>query len=84
MRRRNLIAFLGSAAITASVAARAQQPARVARIGILSDIPSMAHAAPFEPPLTQGLQDLGWVEGRNLVIERRYAEKNWTERLKHG
>jgi len=81
VRRRNLIAFLGSAAITASVAARAQQPARVARIGILSDIPSMAHAAPFEPPLTQGLQDLGWVEGRNLVIERRYAEKNRYEIL---
>ena len=41
----------------------------------------MAHAAPFEPPLTQGLQDLGWVEGRNLVIERRYAEKNRYEIL---
>ena len=81
MRRREFMILLGAAIVAWPLAGGAQQPAGVARIGILSDIPSMAHAAPFEPPLTQGLQDLGWVEGRNLVIERRYAEKNRYEIL---
>src|SRR5215472_297731 len=51
----------------------AGQPAKVPRIGILSDeTPSLAAKA-FEP-FAQGLRDLGWVEGQNITFERRYAE----------
>ena len=73
MRRRNLIALLGGTALTWSVCARAQQPAKIPRIGILSDeTPSLAAKA-FEP-FARGLRDLGWVEGQNITFERRYAE----------
>jgi len=65
--------LLGGTALTWSVCARAQQPANVPRIGILSDeTPSLAAKA-FEP-LARGLRDLGWVEGQNITFERRYAE----------
>jgi len=73
VRRRNLIALLGGTALTWSVCARAQQPAKIPRIGILSDeTPSLAAKA-FEP-FARGLRDLGWVEGQNIAFERRYAE----------
>jgi putative ABC transport system substrate-binding protein len=45
-------------------------PPRVARIGLLSPGGS---SSPYAEALWQGLQELGWEEGRNLVIERRFA-----------
>jgi putative ABC transport system substrate-binding protein len=72
MRRRSFMILLGGAAVAWSLSAGAQQPAGVVRIGILSDTASPP--TPFEPPFVQGLRDLGWVEGQNFVIERRYAE----------
>ena len=71
MRRREFMDLLGGAAVAWPLAGRAQQPAKVARIGILSD---NASTEDFEPPLVQGLHDLGYVEGQNIVIERRYAQ----------
>src|SRR5215467_13837892 len=76
MRRREFMILLGGAAVAWPLAGRAQQPAGVARIGILSDTASPP--TPFEPIIAQGLRDLGWVEGRNLVIERRYAREKGT------
>jgi putative tryptophan/tyrosine transport system substrate-binding protein len=64
--------LLGGAVVAWPLAGRAQQPAGVARIGILSDTASPA--TPFEPPFAQGLRDLGYIEGQNLVIERRYVQ----------
>ena len=55
-----------------SLPAGAEQPAGVARIGILSDTVLFSK---FEPILAQVWRDLGWVEGHNLVIERRYARE---------
>ncbi|HWO42008.1 MAG TPA: ABC transporter substrate-binding protein [Candidatus Eisenbacteria bacterium] len=55
--------------------AKAQQPAKVFRIGILADVPSPHHNA-FE----QGLRDLGYVEAHNIVFDRRYA-KGHRERI---
>src|SRR5215831_9962192 len=72
MRRREFMILLGAAAGAWPLAGRAQTPAGVARIGILSDTASPP--TPFEPPFVQGLRDLGYVEGQNIVIERRYAE----------
>ena len=54
------------------ISANAQRPTEVPRIGILSDETPVL-AAKFFAPFTQGLHDLGWIEGQNITIERRYA-----------
>jgi putative ABC transport system substrate-binding protein len=71
MRRRVFISLLGGAAVGWPVAANAQQTAKIARIGWLGDRPA---AGPRLEAFFQGLRDLDYVEGRNLVIEYRYAE----------
>jgi putative ABC transport system substrate-binding protein len=73
MRRREVIALLGGAAATWPLAARAQQRARVARIGHLDLGPAAARASRVEA-LRAGLRDLGWVEGKNIAIEFRWAD----------
>jgi putative ABC transport system substrate-binding protein len=55
--------------------ARAQQPAPVRRIGMLSPFPA-SDAAPWHEAFRQGLRELGWIEGRNIAIEYRYAESD--------
>ena len=74
MKRREFITLLGGAAAAWPLAARAQQPERVRRIGVLmglvaSDLEAQSRVAVFE----NGLQDLGWVKGRNIRIEYRWA-----------
>jgi putative ABC transport system substrate-binding protein len=71
MRRREFIALLASAAASPATV-RAQQAAKVPRIGILSD-ERRSRAESFEP-FAQGLRELGWVEGQNVAFEHRYAE----------
>src|SRR5262245_65432349 len=73
IRRREFITLLGGAA-TWPLAARAQQPERMRRIGVFIDL------AEDDPEgqtrvalLKRGLQDLGWREGQNLRIEYRWA-----------
>ena len=53
--------------------AQAQQPKKVARIGFLSPVSPSATAL-WHQAFRQGLRDLGWVEGKNISIEYRYAE----------
>jgi putative ABC transport system substrate-binding protein len=74
MRRRDLLAFLGSATVACSVGARAQPPTKVARVGILSDETSSLAAKTLEP-FAEGLRDLGYIEGQNIAFERRYAQE---------
>ncbi len=72
MKRREFIKLLGGAAIVWPRGARAQQPGRIYRIGFLWDSPNE-----FQDVLEafrQGLRDLGYMEGRNIVIEYRWAE----------
>jgi putative ABC transport system substrate-binding protein len=74
MRRREFITLLGGAAAAWPLAARAQQPERRRRIAVLmpfaADEPeSLARIGAF----LQGLQALGWTEGRNVRIEYRWA-----------
>jgi putative ABC transport system substrate-binding protein len=74
MTRRELIALLGSTAATWPLGARAQQPERMRRIGVLSTVAAddpevQARMAAFH----QGLQETGWVIGRNLRIEYRWS-----------
>src|SRR5262249_30596326 len=71
MRRREFIAALGGAAVWPVVAEA--QPARIARIGFLDLAPASAwtnEVAAFRA----GLRDLGYEEGKNIVIEFRWAD----------
>src|SRR4029450_13158519 len=57
----------------ASVAAEAQHPSKMARMGYL-EFGSAAPGTPLVEAFRQGLRELGWVEGQNIAIEVRYAE----------
>ena len=72
MKRREFMMLLSGAAASWPLAARAQQEPAVARIGLLSPF-SPATAAAWHKAFLQGLRDLGWVEGKNIRIEYRYA-----------
>jgi putative tryptophan/tyrosine transport system substrate-binding protein len=68
MKRRHFIALLGGAAAAWPLAARAQRPNGTWRIGILAFGPA---DSPSLLPFHQGLRDLGYVEGQNLLVEHR-------------
>ena len=76
--RRAFICTISGALLTASFAAEAQQAAKIARIGYLGR--DIAPARHLPEAFLQGLTDLGYVEGRNVVIEYRDAEGK-SERL---
>ena len=74
MRRRQFITVLGGAAVAWPIVAGAQQPERMRRIGVLmaypeSDPEGQAWVAAFR----EGLQKLGWTEGRNIWIDTRWT-----------
>jgi putative tryptophan/tyrosine transport system substrate-binding protein len=72
MKRRTFMAMLTGGIVVAPFAAEAQQAAKIARIGYLA---TNRAASPHLPAaFLQGLRDLGYVEGRNVVIEYRNAE----------
>ena len=71
--RRGLLIALGASTLTWTGAARAQAPATVRRIGVLSPV-SASEAASWHQAFRLGLRELGWVEGKNISIEYRYAE----------
>jgi putative ABC transport system substrate-binding protein len=74
MGRRDFIALLSAAAVTWPLITSAQQAPKVARIGFLGLAPASASASRVEA-LQAGLRDLGWVEGKNILIEYRWAKK---------
>jgi len=71
MRRRAFITLLGGAAAW-PIVARAEQVGKVYRIGVISAGSNLM--ADTSSALVEGLRELGWIEGENIVIERRYAE----------
>jgi putative ABC transport system substrate-binding protein len=74
MRRRQFITFLGAAAATTPLPLSAQLGDRVRRIGFLTGLPENdSEAQGRAAALRQGLQELGWTEGRNIRIEQRFA-----------
>jgi putative tryptophan/tyrosine transport system substrate-binding protein len=72
VRRREFIGLVSGAAAW-PVVARAQQPAKVARIGFLGNS-TAALEANLVGPFRDGLRDLGYLEGQNILIEYRWAE----------
>ena len=80
MRRREFIRLFGGAAVAWPIAARAQQPERMRRIGVLmgfpeNDLEAKALVAAFR----EGLQKLGWVEDRNIRFDTRWASPDDAE-----
>jgi putative tryptophan/tyrosine transport system substrate-binding protein len=73
-RRRQFITLLGGAAAAWPVVASAQQPARLPLVAILrSEVAGDSEGLRNTAALVQGLQALGWTEGRNVRIEQRWA-----------
>jgi ABC-type uncharacterized transport system substrate-binding protein len=71
--RREFITLLGGTAVACPLAARAQQPAKLPTIGYLgaATLPSESQRM---AAFVQRLRDLGWIEGRTVVIDYRWAE----------
>jgi putative tryptophan/tyrosine transport system substrate-binding protein len=79
MRRREFIAFLGGSVAAWPLAGRAQQPAKLPTIGFLgSGTPTSQRL--WLAAFAQRLRELGWIEGRTVEIEYRWAE-GFPERL---
>src|SRR6516225_6249521 len=72
IRRRKFLATLGGAAAW-PLAARAQQPRKLPTIGFLGANSPQVQAR-WTAAFVQRLQELGWIEGRNIAIEYRWAE----------
>src|SRR5262245_25506599 len=73
MRRRDFITLLGGAAATWPLAARAQQSGKLPIVGFLGAT-TPAGGGQLLAAFVQRLRELGWVDGRNVAIEVRWAE----------
>ena len=74
MNRREFISLLGGAALTWPLAARAQQPDQIRRVGVFmhmseNDAEGQTRLAAFR----QGLQQFGWIDGRNVRLDVRWG-----------
>jgi putative tryptophan/tyrosine transport system substrate-binding protein len=79
MRRREFISLLGGSVVW-PLAARAQQPQRMRRIGVLMGYPENDLEGPaFFAAFREGLQKLGWTEDRNIRLDTRWASPNDAE-----
>ncbi len=85
MKRREVIALLGGAAVAWPLAARAQQPGGMRRLAVLMNLAAddpigQARIAAF----LQGLAQLGWTDGRNVRIEARWTAGNAADTRKYA
>jgi len=84
MRRRDFITLLGGAAAAWPLAARSQQGERVRRVIVLLGLDEKdAEAQGRVKAFRLGMRDLGWIEGRNIQIEYRFAGSNLESINKH-
>jgi ABC-type uncharacterized transport system substrate-binding protein len=68
------LATLTLGLLAAPLAAEAQPAGKVPRIALLGSLPSAPEAPPAWAPLLEGLRERGWIEGQNIVIERRFTQ----------
>jgi len=73
MKRREFIALVGGIAATWPLPARAQQPGKLSTIGFLGASTAAASRQATESFLRR-LHELGWIEGRTVMIEYRWVE----------
>src|SRR5262249_18943039 len=73
MNRREFISLLGAAAAAWPLAARAQQTGKLPTVGFLVPGTAATHGQWFAA-LVQRLRDFGWIDGRNITVEYRWAE----------
>jgi ABC-type uncharacterized transport system substrate-binding protein len=73
LKRREVITLLGAAAASWPLASRAQTPRKLPTIGLFAPSTRAAHG-PWFAALVQRLNELGWIEGRTVAIEQRYAD----------
>src|SRR5438128_1914181 len=77
MKRREFITLIGGAVAPWPVVARAQQGERVRRVGVLAGMgESDPEAQSTVEALDRTLRGFGWVEGRNIRIDRRWGAGN--------
>jgi putative ABC transport system substrate-binding protein len=77
MQRREFITLLGGAAVAWPLVARAQQPGRMRRVGVLMAFDENdPEAKVYLSGFTQGLAELGWIDSRNLRMDVRWASGN--------
>ena len=80
MKRREFITFFASMALACPLTVRAQLPGKVYRVGLILTTSPVAEMVGLDPvhshvrAFVHKLRDLGYVEGRNLILERRSAE----------
>src|SRR4029078_6750986 len=74
MRRREFILLIGGAAATCALAARAQEPSGVRRIGVLMNISDDPEGKARLAAFRQSLEQLGWIDGRNVRIDTKWAD----------
>ena len=81
MRRRDFVTLIGGAAAAWPLAARAEQTGAVWRIGFLTprSLPSPPAHDTFSDAFIDGMSGLGYNEGKNLVIEWRYANGDYAQ-----
>ena len=85
MKRRDFITLIGGAAATWPLAARAQQSERVRRVGVL--VASAADDSQFQTwvgAFLQALAQLGWIDGRNVRVDIRWATANADDLRRHA
>ena len=73
MNHKVILFFLAASVLISFLRVEAQQPTKIPRIGYLATAPASAITARVKA-FRQGLRELGYVEGKNIVIEQRYAE----------
>jgi putative ABC transport system substrate-binding protein len=82
MRRRNFITLLGSTMVMGSLTAHAQQSGGMRRIGVLMSHPETdPDTRAFLAAFREGLQKLGWTEGRNVRLDTRWTSPGDAEQM---
>src|SRR5262249_24613533 len=74
MSRREFISLIDGAAVTCALPAPAEESNRVRRIGALIGVADDANSRAMHEAFRQGLQQLGWLDGRNVRIDARFGD----------
>jgi putative ABC transport system substrate-binding protein len=77
VKRREFITLVGGAVAAWPLAARAQRAIKIPKIGVLWPTSNETEEEPFIRSLRNGLQELGYVEGSTVILEHRYASRQY-------